>query len=557
VTLRELLGLIAPAKLERAHTLPLADALHDSEGSEAPVLVRMFSAIGTWIGAAMVAMIFAAMELYQVIPLAVVLGVGLFAGAIVWSRAPGRSLVVSQLIWAMALGAHGLLAGAAAESHVDSDGVMALIWTGLNIATMFLIRVPSFQLVSAVCAVGFGTWLSFEIGLPMYPLWVGVPVAALATAAWIREVPWAARLGRTWPALAYGLPIGALIPLTMIGVGSQIDDEPVLSGLRTAAPVASVAMLALISVVLWQAKREQTEPSSARSYALGVIALLIGLATRNVPGLSLALLWLLVAHLRKSAGLQTLATIQLGGFLFFFYYQLDTTLLLKSLWVLSTGALLLLGAWLARRNDGHDQSGDTTPARRSRWLPAIALSLLTSGLVVGASLQKQHVIATGQTVLLPLAPVDPRSLMQGDYMRLRYELEDEITRAANGEPPVSDDPNDVFDPRDWIEPFELRDQPRHGRLVIEVDDDRVAHFVRFDDGSPLAERELLLEYRLRDNDGQSLRVGAESFLFEEGTGELYARARFGELVVAEDGESVLIGLRDGSARVLGVPSHNR
>jgi uncharacterized membrane-anchored protein len=538
MTLRELLGLIAPAKLERADTLPLAEALHDSEGSEAPVLVRLFSAIGMWIGAAMVAMIFGALELYQFVVVSLVLGAGLFVGAIAWSRMPQRSLIVTQLIWAMALGAHGLVAGAIIESNPQSDGVLAFIWTALNLATMLLIRVPSFQLVSAVAAVGFATWWAFELGLPIYPLWVGVPVAALATAAWIREVPWAARLGRTWAALAYGLPIGALIPLTMIGLE---DREFELSHASVGGPIASGVILALIGVVLWQAKREQGHAIDRRAYAVGVIAVLIGIATRHVPGLSLALLWLLVAHLRKSAGLQTLASIQLGCFLFFFYYQLETTLLLKSLWVISTGALLLLGAWLAHPRD-HERgvAGGPAKTRRSRWLPAIALSLLTSGLVIAASLHKQYVLAHGQTVLLPLAPVDPRSLIQGDYMVLRYELETEINPLDN-----------------WVEPFALPDQPRHGRLVIVIDDDRVGHFSHFDDGSPLPEDELRLEYRLRDNQGDSLRVGAESFMFEEGTAHVYADARYGELVVADDGEAVLVGLRDEHKQPLGARLHQR
>ncbi|MFX7329222.1 GDYXXLXY domain-containing protein, partial [Acinetobacter baumannii] len=34
--------------------------------------------------------------------------------------------------------------------------------------------------------------------------------------------------------------------------------------------------------------------------------------------------------------------------------------------------------------------------------------------------QKEMLLKEGQLVLLPLAPVDPRSLMQGDYMALRY-----------------------------------------------------------------------------------------------------------------------------------------
>ena len=35
---------------------------------------------------------------------------------------------------------------------------------------------------------------------------------------------------------------------------------------------------------------------------------------------------------------------------------------------------------------------------------------------------KEAIIRDGRTVLLRLAPVDPRSLIQGDYMALRYGI---------------------------------------------------------------------------------------------------------------------------------------
>lgn len=40
-------------------------------------------------------------------------------------------------------------------------------------------------------------------------------------------------------------------------------------------------------------------------------------------------------------------------------------------------------------------------------------------------------LATGDTVLLELAPVDPRGFMQGDYMTLSYALEGEVLNALN------------------------------------------------------------------------------------------------------------------------------
>ncbi|WAC73700.1 GDYXXLXY domain-containing protein [Roseateles sp. SL47] len=64
-----------------------------------------------------------------------------------------------------------------------------------------------------------------------------------------------------------------------------------------------------------------------------------------------------------------------------------------------------------------------SPAPRRWALAAIGafglLVLITVNLLI---LQKEQLIDEGQPVFVRLAPVDPRSLMQGDYMRLSYAL---------------------------------------------------------------------------------------------------------------------------------------
>ncbi|MBL8974390.1 MAG: GDYXXLXY domain-containing protein, partial [Myxococcales bacterium] len=99
---------------------------------------------------------------------------------------------------------------------------------------------------------------------------------------------------------------------------------------------------------------------------------------------------------------------------------------------------------------------------------------------------------------------------------------------------------------------DARGLARSGALVIRLDADGVAALVRVDDGRPLADGERRLRYRLRDGD---LRLGAESYFFPEGTGDRYEAAAFGELVAVEDGESVLVALRDASRQRLGTPLH--
>lgn len=134
--------------------------------------------------------------------------------------------------------------------------------------------------------------------------------------------------------------------------------------------------------------------------------------------------------------------------------------------------------------------------------------------------KKEAVLETGTTLLLALAPVDPRSLIQGDYMVLRYAIADEIAD---------------------------KNLPGTGRIVVSLDDNRVAAFLRLHTGEALKEGETLLFYR---NHG-GLRFGAESFMFQEGDADVYSKARYGELKVDESGSSILIGLRDSAYRVLG------
>lgn len=142
---------------------------------------------------------------------------------------------------------------------------------------------------------------------------------------------------------------------------------------------------------------------------------------------------------------------------------------------------------------------------------------------------KQGVLDDGRTVLLALRPVDPRSLLQGDYMALRY---------AEALVPLPDDAPGI-----------------DGRVIVSLDADGVATFLRFDDGRDLAAGEQRLRYKRRAPAGLSpaasrstIFIGAESFLFQEGQAEAYAKARYGILKVGADGSSVLAGLADAQRR---------
>jgi uncharacterized membrane-anchored protein len=138
--------------------------------------------------------------------------------------------------------------------------------------------------------------------------------------------------------------------------------------------------------------------------------------------------------------------------------------------------------------------------------------------------QKEQILASGRVVFLELAPVDPRSLMQGDYMALRFRIA-----------------NDAFVGRDTTTMGD-------GRLVLAVDERGVGRFARFDDGSPLGPQEMLMRYRIR---GGTPKLATNAFFFQEGTADRYAGARFGEFRVSSSGDALLTAMRNEKLEVLG------
>lgn len=153
--------------------------------------------------------------------------------------------------------------------------------------------------------------------------------------------------------------------------------------------------------------------------------------------------------------------------------------------------------------------------RRILMALCLLFALLSANLQV-AGLERLR--QSGLTMLAPLAPVDPRSLMQGDYMRLGFDDSLVGPAGAPGAPP-------------------------RGRLVVTLDSHGVATGLRLDAGEPLTEGAHLLAYQRKGRWRRPV-VGADSFFFAEGAGDRYRGARYAILKVAPDGKAALTGLAD-------------
>jgi uncharacterized membrane-anchored protein len=150
---------------------------------------------------------------------------------------------------------------------------------------------------------------------------------------------------------------------------------------------------------------------------------------------------------------------------------------------------------------------------------AVVGAALALGTVNYAIAGKEHVLRNGETVYLELAPVDPRSLMQGDYMALRFRLAEELEAARDG----------------------TRVGARERRAPLDLDARGVATLAA---GAGEAE----IAFKIRQG---RVWLGTNAYFFAEGSAERYERARYGVFRLRRaDGEAVLVGLADESLNAL-------
>ena len=162
------------------------------------------------------------------------------------------------------------------------------------------------------------------------------------------------------------------------------------------------------------------------------------------------------------------------------------------------------------------------------WL--VGISILVA--VNYAIWQKEQLLIHGKTVILALAPVDPRSLMQGDYMRLRFQAEQDMQRYL---------------------PYKKDSSVADGYVIVSLNEQHIGEVQAVVSELPatLAANQWPLRYRIRAGE---LRFATNAFFFQEGHADDYAQARYGEFKVSNDGEMLLANLRGQHLEVLGFQS---
>lgn len=342
----------------------------------------------------------------------------------------------------------------------------------------------------------------------------------LLTVLWIHEARLSATpLGRMVRPAGFALAAG-LLWLSTFSLTTWHEARP-------AWPTLTAAGLAALLLVVTRVAAREAEAGRGNGAVRLAVAGVVALAALAVhsPAILTAVLVLALGRLRKEPVLEGLGLLGLVGFAVWLYYGMHVSLLWTSVALAAAGvALIAARAWLLRGSAPRPEpvgasvlspQPRTKPRARRSWLALPALAVVVA--VVGLVAHKEHIVSEGRTVLLELAPQDPRSFLQGDYVALRYAASDDLLEAVG-----------------W-------DSPRDHVAVFRIDEQGVGRYAALDDGAPLAAEELRIR-AMRRRFGYAF--GADSYFFSEGRGGEWERARYAELKVAPDGSSVLVGLRD-------------
>jgi uncharacterized membrane-anchored protein len=293
-------------------------------------------------------------------------------------------------------------------------------------------------------------------------------------------------------------------------IGALLEPLPGDSLGLTRDPLSRTFSIVLAgSGAAWLAHRW---PACRAPHILLAVALLLVLSW-VMPLLGGALLILAICTTSARPLLAVAAAVSAAWIIGGFYYQLNMPLASKALIMVAVGAAFGLIGWLnwPRRASAPAQ----TPARPPRLM---ALSLLVILVVINGGIwQKENLIRHGRPVFIELAPVDPRSLMQGDYMRLNFHLP------------------------------HLGDADRRTKVVAKIDSRGVAVIQQAASGAPLAPDEILIELV---NTGSGLRPASDAWYFKEGEGKRWQQARYGEFRIDGNGRALLVNLRGADLEAL-------
>jgi putative membrane protein len=257
------------------------------------------------------------------------------------------------------------------------------------------------------------------------------------------------------------------------------------------------------------------------------------------PSILFLVTLLLLAYLMNSRMLFFIAVFFLTMNLGIYYYSLIIPLLYKALLLLLFALIFsCVAIYLLRKYKPQTQSA-VGFANVSKVKPLVALAVVLLILIpLNYKVQQfEDVLATGKPVVLKIAPVDPRSLMQGDYMALSYAILNDIRANLN-------------ESEDGVILAKEKEHPNKVYALIHQDEQGVATLCRVEDSLPNDFKDCVANVYLPVNNFKWLpELPSQEYFFAEGKGQHYAQAEYAEYRF-KDGILLLARLLDKDLKAL-------
>lgn len=345
LTVREVRARLEAERLPVPPEDALAAALAGA-GAGAPWYVRALAGAGGWVAAAFLAAGFAL--LFRLQHRATFGAAGLVAcAAATASRRVARGPFAAQLALAVSLAGQALLADAVLGGPWPPTPARFLALAGIEVVLVAAFADPVHRLLSTVLAAAFGFGAAWAAdSTAAFPVAAGAALLAVWTARGRAFRPPLADLRRP---VGYGLALAfaaAFLWPAVEAAGGVASAQRVTADRTAAAGTAAVAL----GIAGTRAFARLRVPFSTGP---GTIALLGGAAVvalgTEAPGVPGALALVALAVEAREPLLFALGAAAGASYLGWWYYDLSTTLLVKSGVLAASGLLLLALRWAALR----------------------------------------------------------------------------------------------------------------------------------------------------------------------------------------------------------------
>jgi len=303
-----------------------------AKDGSAPWYVRLLSALGAWLAAALLTGFFVITEVFKHGGVALVFGL-LFLAAACFARSRVRNDFAVQAALATAVAAEALVLFGADDAWHLRDQKMALLALALNAAVVVAMPDPVGRFLASAFATSCAVFVAYEGHSPGFIILLLLLLGAGTIATWLAPP---SRGGARWRAIRP--PLGVALAAGFLGgLAFILADHPWHDRSPDVFLTAGVTALAAY-LVAWILRAHRGTLRSETGVAAIAGAVLLGAVGWRTPGIVGAATVLALGYHRREVVLVGLAIASFVGFAGWYYYSLELTLLEKS------GVLILSGA---------------------------------------------------------------------------------------------------------------------------------------------------------------------------------------------------------------------